>query len=50
MPMGPQSELAPILLELVAKRLHEKAYVQLLKRHYKEFREALTATKRTKQL
>ncbi len=50
MPMGPQSEFAPILRELVGERLQEKAYVQLLKRHYKEFRKALTATKKKSDL
>lgn len=41
MPMGPQSELAPALLELVIPRLEEQGYVELLKRHYRQFKATL---------
>ena len=41
MSMVPQSELAPELLELVIPKLRETAYVELLKRHYYQFKAAL---------
>ncbi len=41
MPMAPQSELAPASLGLVIPRLREHGYVELLKRHYRQFKAAL---------
>jgi len=41
MSMAPQTELAGALLELVALRLQESWYVDLLKRHYRQFKDAL---------
>jgi hypothetical protein len=41
MSMAPQTELADALLELVAQRLEEQPYVDLLKRHYRQFKDAL---------
>jgi hypothetical protein len=39
--MAPQTELADALLELVSLRLQESRYVDLLKRHYRRFKDAL---------
>ncbi len=41
MSMTPQTKLADALLELVALRLQESRYVDLLKRHYRRFKDAL---------
>jgi hypothetical protein len=41
MSMAPQTELADALLELVSLRLQESRYVDLLKRHYRRFKDAL---------
>ncbi len=41
MPMAPQTDLAPVLLELVSPRLQETEYVELLKRHYHQFKATL---------
>ena len=40
--MAPQSELAPELLELVKPKLRETAYIELLKRHYRQFKAVLS--------
>jgi hypothetical protein len=41
MSMTPQTEFADALLELVALRLQDSSYVDLLKRHYRQFKDAL---------
>ena len=41
MSMAPQTEFSHALLELVALRLKERSYVDLLKRHYRQFKNAL---------
>jgi hypothetical protein len=41
MPMAPQTDFADALLELVALRLQESRYVDPLKRHYRQFKDAL---------
>lgn len=41
MSMTPQTELADALLELVALRLKDSWYLDLLKRHYQRFKDAL---------
>ncbi len=41
MSMAPQTDLADALLELVAPRLRERSYADLLKRHYRLFKDSL---------
>lgn len=41
MPMAQQTKFSHALLELVALRLKEHSYVDLLKRHYRQFKDAL---------
>lgn len=41
MPMARQTEFSNALLELVALRLKERSYVDFLKRHYWQFKDAL---------
>lgn len=43
MPMAPQSQYAPLLLELVTEHLKDPDYVRTLKKHYWEFRRVLAA-------
>jgi len=40
MPMAPQTEFSHALLALVALRLKERSYVDFLKRHYRQFKDA----------
>lgn len=41
MSMAPQTEFSHALLELVTLRLKERSYVDFLKRHYRQFKDAL---------